>query len=57
MDAVDEELLEEAALMADIDDYDNAVMADKLGFDYISTTLRGFTRETKGLRVTCTLRL
>ena len=42
---------DEVALMADIDDYDDAVMADKLGFDYISTTLRGFTRETKGLRV------
>lgn len=37
----------ETALVADIDTYNNAVRALQLGFDYISTTLRGYTAETK----------
>lgn len=41
----------DVALMADIDSYENAMLADGLGFDYISTTLRGFTRETEGAQI------
>ncbi len=35
-------------LMADIATAEDAINAEKLGFDYISTTLRGYTEETKG---------
>lgn len=35
-------------LMADIATVEDAINAEKLGFDYISTTLRGYTAETKG---------
>ena len=35
-------------IMADIATIEEAVNAEKLGFDYISTTLRGYTDETKG---------
>ncbi|MEJ7503877.1 N-acetylmannosamine-6-phosphate 2-epimerase, partial [Staphylococcus pasteuri] len=35
-------------IMADISTLDEAQQADKLGFDYIGTTLRGYTSYTKG---------
>lgn len=35
-------------IMADIATIEDALNAEKLGFDYISTTLRGYTEETKG---------
>lgn len=35
-------------LMADIATIKEAINAERLGFDYISTTLRGYTPETKG---------
>lgn len=35
-------------IMADISNLEEAVQADKLGFDYIGTTLRGYTDYTKG---------
>lgn len=38
----------DVALVADIDTYENAVRAQRMGFDFISTTLRGYTEETKG---------
>lgn len=36
------------SVMADIATLEDAVNADKLGFDYISTTMRGYTKETTG---------
>lgn len=33
-------------IMADVDDLESALNADKLGFNYISTTLRGYTPKT-----------
>lgn len=38
-------------LMADIATLEEAKNADALGFDYVSTTLRGYTRETKGAQL------
>ncbi len=38
-------------LMADIATYDEAMEAERLGFDYISTTMRGYTQETKGISI------
>lgn len=35
-------------LMADVATIEDAINAEKLGFDYVSTTLRGYTAETKG---------
>ena len=35
-------------IMADISTLEEAQYADKLGFDYIGTTLRGYTAYTKG---------
>lgn len=35
-------------IMADISTLDEAINADKLGFDYIGTTLHGYTSYTKG---------
>lgn len=35
------------AIMADVATIEDAINADKLGFDYISTTLRGYTEDTK----------
>ena len=37
--------------MADIATTEEAENAEKLGFDYISTTLRGYTKETKNARL------
>lgn len=37
------------AIMADIATYEEAKNAEKLGFDLISTTLRSYTEETKGI--------
>ena len=39
------------ALLADIATFDEAVNAEKLGFDYVSTTLRGYTEGTKGIDI------
>ncbi|MDE1219819.1 N-acetylmannosamine-6-phosphate 2-epimerase [Vibrio aestuarianus] len=36
--------------MADIATREQAIEAEKLGFDCVSTTLRGYTQETQGLR-------
>ncbi|MEG1509837.1 MAG: N-acetylmannosamine-6-phosphate 2-epimerase [Clostridia bacterium] len=41
----------ETELMADIATMDEALFADKLGFDYIGCTLRGYTAETKGISI------
>lgn len=38
-------------LMADIATYEEAVRAQQLGFDYISTTMRSYTQETKGIEI------
>ncbi|MCJ0915378.1 MULTISPECIES: N-acetylmannosamine-6-phosphate 2-epimerase [Mammaliicoccus] len=35
-------------IMADVSDLEEAIQADKLGFDYVGTTLRGYTEYTKG---------
>ena len=37
------------ALMADIATYEEALEAEQLGFDYISTTMRSYTEQTKGI--------
>lgn len=39
------------AIMADIATYEEAVNAEKLGFDLISTTLRSYTEETQGITI------
>jgi putative N-acylglucosamine-6-phosphate 2-epimerase len=38
-------------LMADVDTLENAIRAEEIGFDYISTTLRGYTEETRGIQL------
>jgi N-acylglucosamine-6-phosphate 2-epimerase len=38
-------------LMADCATLKEALNADKLGFDYISTTLRSYTKETTGIKI------
>lgn len=38
-------------LMADCSSLEDARIADELGFDYIGTTLHGYTAETKGKRL------
>lgn len=38
-------------LMADISTMEEAVIAEKLGFDYIGTTLHGYTKHTKGKKL------
>lgn len=35
------------AIMADIAEVEDAIIADNLGIDYVSTTLRGYTKSTK----------
>lgn len=39
------------AIMADIATYEEAMEAERLGFDYISTTMRSYTEQTKGIRI------
>ncbi len=39
------------ALMADIATLDEAVAAEQMGFDYVSTTLRSYTEETAGAEI------
>ncbi len=41
----------EKAIMADIATLDDALAAEALGFDYISTTMRSYTEETKGMKI------
>lgn len=36
-------------IMADTADFDDAIRADELGFDYIGSTMRGYTSYTKGI--------
>lgn len=38
-------------IMADISSYEEAEIADKMGFDYIGSTLRGYTAYTKGVKI------
>lgn len=39
------------ALMADISTFEEAVYAEQLGFDYISTTMRSYTEKTEGISI------
>ena len=41
----------EVEIMADCSNYEEAKRADELGFDYIGTTLRGYTEYTKGIAI------
>lgn len=41
----------EKAVMADIATYEEAMSADAIGFDYISTTMRSYTAETAGVAI------
>lgn len=41
----------EIYLMADCDTLENALEADELGFDFIGTTMRGYTPATKGISI------
>lgn len=41
----------EQLLMADVSDYDEAVNAEKLGFDFIGTTMRSYTEYTEGIKI------
>lgn len=38
-------------LMADCSNYEEAVHADELGFDFIGTTLVGYTKQSKGIKI------
>jgi len=38
-------------LMADCSSYEEAVYADELGFDFIGTTLVGYTKQSKGIQI------
>lgn len=37
--------------MADCSNYEEAVHADELGFDFIGTTLVGYTKQSKGIQI------
>lgn len=41
----------ETELLADIATEEDAIFADRLGFEYVSTTMRGYTEETKGAKL------
>lgn len=41
----------EALLMADTSCYEEMLAADELGFDFIGTTMRGYTQKTKGIKI------
>lgn len=38
-------------LMADCSSYEEAIHADKLGFDFIGTTLVGYTKQSRGTKI------
>jgi len=38
-------------LMADCSSYEEAIHADELGFDFIGTTLVGYTKQSKGIKI------
>lgn len=41
----------DVVLMADTSDYDEMIYADKLGFNFVGTTMRGYTDYTKGVKI------
>lgn len=41
----------EIELMADTASFEDAVTASELGFDYIGSTMRGYTESTKGIKI------
>lgn len=41
----------EVEIMADCSDYEEAKAADEMGFDYIGSTMRGYTPYTKGISI------
>lgn len=41
----------ETEIMADCSTYEEALAADEMGFDYVGTTLRGYTEYTKGIAI------
>ena len=41
----------DVVLMADTSDYDEMIYADKIGFDFVGTTMRGYTDYTKGVKI------
>lgn len=38
-------------IVADIATYEEALEAERIGFDYISSTMRSYTKETEGIRI------
>ena len=38
-------------LLADVATYEEALNAERLGFEYVSTTMRSYTEETKGIEI------
>ncbi len=41
----------DALLMADTSCYEEMLAADELGFDFIGTTMRGYTQKTRGIKI------
>lgn len=39
------------AIVADVATYEEAIEADRLGFDYVSSTMRSYTKETEGIYI------
>lgn len=39
------------AIVADVATYEEAIEADRIGFDYVSSTMRSYTKETKGIHI------